>query len=668
MRKGLVLLLSVLVLVPGLQAKWIAFDRNVSARGAAMRAAGSPDTFTVDVNLAGIEVVEQDGYSHVRIPNGALRMIKDEPELPLVTMSILLPSEGNPEVKLVVLDETVINLDSKVAPSRGHLTRDIDLSTVARVEGDVYSKDVLYPAATYEVDVDKPYICRDVRGAAIRICPVRYNPSENKIHVLKAARLQVGMTRGGDNVMSRRGPSIDADFAPIYKKLFINYSVASKNWTDIDETQGRAIIITPDEYVENLAPLQEWRATKGLESKVVTVSQILGEGEETLTAEKLKEYIQSEYDAGNLTWVQLVGDADVMPPLRGVNERAHSDACLVKCAGDDHIPDAFISRFSCKNAAELDVQIARVIKYEKEPVTGEAAAFYRKATGIASNEGSPKDWERCNWLRDIELAWHFDIVDQIYDPSANAQKVADAVNDGRSLINYIGHGSKTMWVSSRFNVSDVAKLTNTGGMWPMNWSVACVNGDFAFGSDCFCEAWLKAGTADDPKGAIGMVGASTNMAWVPPCVWQKAIIEDYMVTETAFTGGAQHHYGCLKACEEYGYEGRKEGIQIVEQCIFFGDASVVLRNDIPAQAAVAVETASDRALVLKVTAGDRLVKGARVVVSTELHGGMVGTTDENGIVKLEASAGLANVEAASVTVTGPNLIPIVNEALELPAE
>ena len=664
----MLLVLSILVLVPGLQAKWIAFDRNVSASGAAMRAAGSPDTFTVDVGLSGIEVVEADGYSHIRIPDAALRMIKDEPELPLVTMSILLPSEGNPEVKLEVLDETVINLNSKVAPSRGHLTRDIALSTVPRVEGDVYSKDALYPAATYQVEVDKPYICRDVRGAAVRLCPVRYNPAENKLHVLKTARLKVGMTRGGANLLSRRSPSIDADFAPIYKKLFINYSVASKNWTDIDETQGRAIIITPDEYVENLAPLQEWRATKGLESKVVTVSQILGEGEETLTPEKLKEYIQSEYDAGNLTWVQLVGDADVMPPLRGENERAHSDACLVKCAGDDHIPDAFISRFSCKNAAELDVQVARAIKYEKEPVTGEAAAFYRKASGIASNEGNPKDWERANWLRDIELAWNFDVVDQIYDPSANAQKVKDVVNEGRSLMNYIGHGSKTIWVSSRFGVRHINECTNTDGRWPMVWSVACVNGDFAYGSDCFGEAWAKAGTADSPTGAIACVAASTNMAWVPPCVWQKAIIEDYMVTELAFTGGAQHHYGCLKACEEYGYQTKSRGVQIIEQCIYFGDASVVLRNDIPVKATVAVETASDRALVLKVVKGEKAVKGARVVVSTELHGGMVGTTDENGIVKLEASAGLANVEAASITVTGPNLIPTINEALEMPAE
>ena len=57
------------------------------------------------------------------------------------------------------------------------------------------------------------------------------------------------------------------------------------------------------------------------------------------------------------------------------------------------------------------------------------------------------------------------------------QMVSDAVNDGRSVINYIGHGSKTSWVSSRFNTGDIENLEN-GRMLPYIWSVACVNGDF----------------------------------------------------------------------------------------------------------------------------------------------------------------------------------------------
>ena len=649
-----------------LMAEWHGFDGSKGPQSAALRSAGTETNFTVEMAIPGVEITEKDGYSFVTIPDAAIRMIKDQPELPLVTTSILLPDRGTPQVILNVKEEVVIDLNAKIAPSKGHLTRDIAIDEVARVEGDVYTNDALYPAAEYKYELGSPYICRDVRGAALRICPVKYNPVTNKMHVLKTASITLAMVPGatGVNEKVRTSNTVDSAFAPIYRNLFINFQNNSKNWTDIDEAAGRAIIICPDQYAENMAPLQEWRATKGLESKLVKVSEIV-EGDAALTAEGLKAYIKSEYDAGGLTWVMLVGDADVMPTLRGVNERAHSDACLVKLEGDDNIPDAFICRLSCKNGAELDTQVARTISYESAPVTGADAAFYRKATGIASNQGSPTDYARCNELRDIELAWNFDLVDQIYDPSANVAKVTEAVNDGRSLINYIGHGGKDCWVSSRFYNRHVNALENTDGKWPMIWSVACVNGDFAFGGDCFGEAWAKAGTADSPKGAIGIVAASTNMAWVPPCIWQKAIIEDYMVTEVAFTGGAQHHYGLLKACEKYGYGNSSEGVQIVEQCIYFGDSSVTLRNDVPREAVVTVENAGAKNVALKVVAHGRPVAGARVVVSTELKGGVVATTDANGVANVDFNNGIAGVETLSVTVTGHNLIPVINEAINL---
>ena len=76
------------------------------------------------------------------------------------------------------------------------------------------------------------------------------------------------------------------------------------------------------------------------------------------------------------------------------------------------------------------------------------------------------------------MEFTYDEIDQIYDPTATDQMVSDAVNDGRSVINYIGHGSKTSWVSSRFNTGDIENLEN-GRMLPYIWSVACVNGDFA---------------------------------------------------------------------------------------------------------------------------------------------------------------------------------------------
>jgi len=669
----LLVLITCLVAGPA-NAKFVAFDRS-SSHTPSIKVGGDPERFTVEVNVPGVHVDEKDGYTSLRIENEPLSMKKGYPELPMVTTSVILPDKGMAVVRIIETDEVEVKLSSKIRPSLGHLTRDINLSEVPLIEGDSYKIDGYYPSNDYLVEIDSPYICRDFRGAAIRLSPVRYNPVTNKLFVLKRAVVEVGIVHSAVSINEKQRDeiSINSDFAPIYKRIFANYNLIanSKNWTDIDENAGRAIIICPPQWLESMNALQEWRATKGVESKLVSTTDLIPvdpeDPEKGLTTEHIKNYIAEEYAAGGLTWILLVGDTDTMPVLKGENEGAESDLCYIKLEGDDHVGDAFISRFSAKTTDEVDVQVARTIKYEKEPVTGEAAAFYRKATGIASNQGSPTDAVRAGWLRDAELAWNYDIVDEIYDPSANAGMVTEAVNEGRGLINYIGHGSKYQWVSSSFRVSHVEKLTNDDGKWPMIWSVACVNGDFAYGSDCFCEAWAKAGTTESPLGAIGIVGASTNMAWVPPCVWQKAIICDYLVTEEIFTAGGQHHYGMLKCFEEYGYSTGSQGTMLAEQCIYFGDSSVTLRTDIPREAIVEfVPANAERNLTLKVSADGKPVKSARVNVTTELAGASTGVTGEDGIVKLTFESGLQEVETIGVTVTGPNLIPLIQHELELP--
>lgn len=664
MKRLLVLCLLAGLLATPVHAKFVPFGRATGTT-AAITASGAPEAFTVDVTVPGIDITTTEGYVMLRLPDQAITLVKDQPELPLLTFSVVLPAKGMPEARLVDVKSTEIKLDAKVLPSRGFLLRNVDPSTIALVEGAAYGQDSF---ADFSVEIDNPYIVRDLRGTAVRISPVSYNPVKGVIRVLTSAKVEIRMVESAVAVNELAAPaaSLDADFAPVYKRLFVNFASSGKAY-DIDETAGRAVVICPDQFAEAIQPLLEWRATKGLDTKLTLSSQISG-SEAVPTAAQVQAYIKGEYEAGNLTWVHLVGDADTMPTLRGVYERAASDACYVKLAGDDNIPDAFISRFSAKTAEDVAVQVARTVAYEKNPVTGEAAAFYTKGTGIASAEGNPTDYARAEELRKPMLDWRYTLVDQIYDPNANQAKVAAAVNEGRGIINYIGHGSKTMWVSSRFGVADVAKLENGGGKWPMIWSVACVNGDFSAGSDCFAEAWAKAGTAADPRGAISIVAATTNMAWVPPCVWQKAIIVDYMIPELVYTNGAQHHYGCLKACEEYGYNDKSYGVQIIEQCVIFGDASVQVRNDIPRDVTVTVEGVTERGLSLKVLTGETPVKGARVVVSTELNGAMVGLTDAAGTVTLTAATGLTNVSTVAVTVTGPNLVPVIDQAVELPAK
>ena len=69
-------------------------------------------------------------------------------------------------------------------------------------------------------------------------------------------------------------------------------------------------------------------------------------------------------------------------------------------------------------------------------------------------------------------------MDQVYDPGATAAQVTTAVNDGRSIINYIGHGSPfKISDESVFQDADVGTLVN-GDRLPLFVAASCDIGKF----------------------------------------------------------------------------------------------------------------------------------------------------------------------------------------------
>ena len=198
MRRSL-LLVSIFTLAASIpaHAAWINLGNNNKVGSkAALQAKGTLGKFTVDVEIPGIEVTEVGGHTMVSLPNQARQMVAGQPELPLVTTSVMLPDRGTPSVKLVVLEEKTIQLKSKINPSKGHFTRNIADSSVPAVEGAVYKVDADFPATGFSAEVEAPYIARDVRGAAVHINPVVYNPVKNTLRVLVKAQLEV--TLAGD--------------------------------------------------------------------------------------------------------------------------------------------------------------------------------------------------------------------------------------------------------------------------------------------------------------------------------------------------------------------------------------------------------------------------------------------------------------------------------------
>ncbi|MBF0500306.1 MAG: hypothetical protein HQM09_09240 [Candidatus Riflebacteria bacterium] len=611
-----------------------------------------------ELSMSRTEVLGRPAIS-LSIPGGSLSYDKSAPELPRLTAMVMIDPRRIPSVKSVCNQSEIITLDAPIVPSKGNFTRNIDPVTVPYIYGDVYSQDRWYPSDDQLVSIENPFILRNIRGVRLLVQPIQYNPVKNQLRIHR--RLTVSLVGGiPDSGNELQGvQAISPLFEAIYQKTFVNYKEAASRLPRLNEN-GRLLIISYDAFADSLSAFISWKKKCGLDVKLVKLSEIGA----AVTAPAIKNFIQKEYDLGGLTHIMLVGDAEQVPTLKGVKEAADSDPCYTKLAGNDDVPDCIISRLSATTPEEVAYQAAKFVNYEQFPSNGADAAWYKKGVCIASNQGNPTDFSRAGLLRDALLKWRFGSIDEIYDPKATKAMVSSSVNDGRSLINYIGHGSQTSWGTTMFSNADCAQLTN-GLKQPVIWSVACVNGAFV-GRTCFAEAWMRAGSIEKPAGAAAIFGSSTNQEWIPPCVVQNEIVTNYTVNETYKTVGGLAFNGIMKGMEVYGTVATGSGVMMFEQWHLFGDATMQVRFGEPKQvSAISTIKSADNARTLDVMISDvdgKPVSNAKVVAYTPKYEFTItSSTDEQGhtIVTLPAEFG----KEGYMTVTGTNLVPVVDQKL-----
>ncbi|MBM3318884.1 MAG: gingipain R, partial [Candidatus Eisenbacteria bacterium] len=292
------------------------------------------------------------------------------------------------------------------------------------------------------------------------------------------------------------------------------------------------------------------------------------------TSAQIKAYIENEYHTNGIAYVLLVGDAAQVPTIafQGGSDPSYS---LIT---PDNYPDLFVGRLSAETLAQAATQVERTITYERDILAGQT--WPQRGTGVASSEGAgmghfgESDIVHENQIRTKLLNYGYTLVDQIYDPGASASQVANALNAGRGIVNYTGHGSTTSWSTTGFSNSHVAALTNDN-MLPFICSVACVNGNFT-SSTCFAEAWLRSTRNGQPIGAVAAYMSTINMSWAPPMDAQDEIV-DLMVADQMRTVGGLFFNGSCLMIDRNGATGVTE----FKCWTIFGDPSLAVRSKQP---------------------------------------------------------------------------------------
>ncbi len=662
MRRLLTFFVALLLTSVSFADKWVDINSTSPQEAQTKLISSDINNSVVNFNLSGflLESIKIDGQvSHiVKVDGGTPMLEAGAPDLAKLSASVIVPNQDEMQVEVVSSEYTEYT-DMEVAPSKGNLYRDVDPNTVPFTFGEVYTENKFYPENI--ASLRAPYILRDFRGQTIIVNPFQYNPVTKVLRVYHSVTVEVSSTGNvGENILAQENNNdINIDFQNIYNHQFLNTDAVANRYDPIGE-HGNMLIISYGDFMDAMAPFVEWKKLKGIPVEMVDVADV---GSNTAA---IATYVEDYYNNNGLTYLMLIGDAAQVPTAYSNGD---SDNKYSYISGSDHYPELMVGRFSAENVAQVETQVARMLEYEKTPFMDETD-WYNKCLGIASDQGTGDDneydYEHMQNIHDVLLAYTYNDEYECYDGSQGGNDaagnpsnsdVANAVNTGITVLNYVGHGSDNSFVTSGFNNNDVNQLTNVGKL-PFIWSVACVNGNFV-GQTCFAEAWLRAtdGTTGEPTGSIGMMASTINQSWAPPMEGQDAFNDILTEIETGVirrTFGSISFNGMCRMNDAYG----SQGDDMTDTWTLFGDPSLMVRTDVPTTTdASYTPTIFVGATDFQVSAND--CDGA--VAALSLDGELLGSAIiENGAATITFDA-IPTVGAATLVITPFNKIPLIEE-------
>ena len=261
---------------------------------------------------------------------------------------------------------------------------------------------------------------------------------------------------------------------------------------NLNSNAANFLIVTHKNFISSMAPLLSKRQSEGMTTAVVDIEDVYDEfGYGLHGPQALKEFLQHAATHWSTTprFIIFAGDASLDPrdyfkvgdfdfvPTKLVdatyNETASDD--WLADFNNDGIADIPVGRLPLRSVSDASLVISKIVNFS-------VANVPQAAMLIADDPGTPAVW-------DFETA--SDEVQALLPPSMTVQRInvrtepspaqatANIINgftQGRSVVNYSGHGNVDVWSgASIFTSANATALTN-GNKLPFVIVMDCLNG------------------------------------------------------------------------------------------------------------------------------------------------------------------------------------------------
>ena len=533
--KAIILFLITVFLINSANAQeWISLSKTeITNQKPTCKIVSSDDNETIlNIELQGFvkskTEIDEIIYHRVTLPQYSTTAEIGYPELPIISELIGIPNSK--EVSISIVDTTSILLDNyNIIPFQKPLDESME-SEEFDIDADFYKSSSSYPKKI--VESSSPMIWRDVRNINIGIIPFVFYPEQSQLRVYTSLTVKLSYTEDDTKKVSSRQGDITQRRKEMYSNLILNYSYleteTEATLKSISEDDNYdMLIITADDYESSIKGLQMWKLKKGIIAKVVTLS------ETGSSSSAIKSYITQEYNDHDIEYALLVGDNTDIPIYEwGVwpsypNCYMWSDyyyGCVSPGGDTDYEAEVEIGRFSVSSTTELNNTVSKTINYETNPPVSN---WTEKSLLIAHMQGAPDRYQGCK--EEIREATDTDngtysemypTFDKAYGAStandgnnATNSTITTAINSGRGIVNYRGHGMTDRWRSGWSSEGDayddeISSLSNAT-MHPIIFSVACWNGNIVHydedNSNTSCHAEMFTNISN---GAVAYLGAT----------------------------------------------------------------------------------------------------------------------------------------------------------------
>lgn len=598
------------------------------------------------------EVIEGNTYYSISLSGMQQLSIQGKPAFPVFHRLIEIP-EGY-ELKIEKIDYTTKNYEGIIpVPYRKPAYRNSQKfyeDEPLTLDKTVYESKGIFPSAIVEIG-DYQYLS-GLRIANLLIYPFRFNSSENSL----IAHFQINLEYSYVKLKSfESNREVYAEnIQKLAQNMIIGFSDPERQYKE--PKSPSMLIVVHDEFFDNILPFAEWKNRKGIDTRVVKVSEINASGQDDILRENIFTYIQQTEGVSAFDYLLLVGDISFIPAYYGVNE-ALNDHSYSTLNDGDFLPDIMVGRFPVNTPEECDIYVKKIINYEKNIQLQDSLNWLKRAVVAASSD--KLDDKHGKHIVSLFNSLGFSKTDDLRQSQQKFTNynLINAFNEGRGWMFYIGHGDEVSWLTTgTFSNNTINKnLTYTGSL-PMIISVACLNAafDYKYGS-CFGENWLNAGV---DKGAIGFIGATEMTPFFYSDTLGKHALIGYLKGE-AQTIGEALVFGKLKMYESFPNNSTtSQTLETMQHFMLIGDPSLMPYTDLPTRVEAdlpdQIQTGKS-SIFISVKANGNYVRNALVsITSPDFSIKHSAYTDEFGNVSFTLD--LKDTGQLIVVITGRNLL------------